>query len=99
VWDACANSKITFHKEYEDDSDTLAYIAENSVILSSIERRLETMDSSVVQVKYNSRVKGYNFSLSASLDSSRTCPWVDVVLDDGQKLRTKLLVSNGSSVV
>jgi len=94
VWDACANSKITFHKDYDDDSDNLAYIVENDVILSSIERQLEVMDSNVVQVKYDTRAKSYNFAPTASLDSAQLQPWVEVMLEDGNVLRTKLLVSS-----
>lgn len=93
VWDACANSKITFHKDCDDESDTLAHIAENDVILSSTERQLEAMDSDVIQVKYNTRAKSYNFEPSASsVNAEQLQPWVEVVLEDGQMLRTKLLI-------
>jgi len=72
----------------------LAFIVENDVILSSIERQLEAMDGSVVEVKYNARAKSYNFAPSASMNSPQLQPWVEVVLEDGTVLRTKLLVSN-----
>ena len=72
----------------------MGFIAENDVILSSIERQLEAMDSNMVQVKYNSRAKSYNFTPSASMNSAQLQPWVEVQLEDGHLLRTKLLVSN-----
>ena len=72
----------------------MGFIAENDVILSSIERQLEAMDSNVVQVKYNSRAKSYNFTPNPSINSAQLQPWVEVQLEDGQMLRTKLLVSN-----
>jgi len=68
------------------------------VILSSIERQLEAMDTNMVQVKYNSRAKSYNFTPTASMNSSQLQPWVEVELEDGQLLRTKLLVSNNQFV-
>ena len=64
------------------------------MILSGIERQLEAMDSNVIQVKYNSRAESYNFAPSASTNSANLQPWVEVLLEDGQLLRTKLLVSN-----
>ena len=74
----------------------MAYIVENDVILSSIERQLEVVDSSVVTVKYNTRAKSYNFAPSASINSRQLQPWVEVALEDGTSLRTKLLVSNAT---
>jgi len=55
------------------------------------------MDSDVIQVKYNTRAKSYNFEPSASsVNAEQLQPWVEVVLEDGQMLRTKLLVSDSS---
>jgi len=48
----------------------------------------------VVQVRYNTRAKSYNFVPDASIDSPQLQPWVEIELEDGQMLRTKLLVSN-----
>jgi len=68
------------------------------VILSSIERQLKAMNNGVVDVKYNTRVKSYNFTPSVTVSSPHLQPWVEIQLDDGQVLRTKLLVSdNGFS--
>ena len=69
------------------------------MILSSIERQLEKMDSNVVQVRYDTRAKSYNFTPSASLNSSQLQPWVEVQLEDGHVLRTKLLVSKHLSLI
>ena len=74
----------------------MAYIVENDVILSSIERQLEVVDSSMVTVKYNTRAKSYNFAPNASINSRQLQPWVEVALEDGTSLRTKLLVSNAT---
>ena len=52
------------------------------------------MDSRVVQVWYNSRAKSYNFVPVTSISCPQLQPWVEVELEDGQILRTKLLVSN-----
>jgi len=67
---------------------------ENDVILSSIEQQLEAMDSRVVEVKYNARAKSYNFAPSASINSPQLQPFVEILLEDGTVLRTKLLVSD-----
>jgi len=47
-----------------------------------------------VQVMYNTRAKSYNFVPDSSIDSPQLQPWVEIELEDGQMLRTKLLVSN-----
>jgi len=78
----------------------LGFVAENDVILAGIVRQLEAMESSsgVVRVRYNSRAKSYNFAPSESVASSHLQPWIEVELDDGQLLRTKLLVSSDTSL-
>jgi len=50
----------------------------------------------VVQVMYNTRAKSYNFVPDSSINSPQLQPWVEIELEDGQLLSTKLLVSNGA---
>ena len=47
----------------------------------------------MVEVRYNTRAKSYNFAPDASIDSPQLQPCVEIELEDGQLLRTKLLVS------
>ena len=47
----------------------------------------------MVEVRYSTRAKSYNFAPDASIDSPQLQPCVEIELDDGQLLRTKLLVS------
>ena len=90
---------ITFHEDAMSDLP-LAYIAENDIILAGIAQRLAEMKSDVVRVRYNARVKGYTFPESSSTytsqstGDSRASPWVQVHLEDGETVSTRLLVSH-----
>lgn len=86
VWDACADSLITFGKGYSATEESLAYIVENDVILDAIVRSLDTMKS-VVRVAYNAKVKSYTLP---SPSNSNALPRLD--LADGRSIETKLLV-------
>lgn len=86
---------LTFHKDMTTDKP-LAYIVENDVILSGIVNRLQSMNSDVVQVRYNSKVKGYKLPSSTAhtkRDTNADQQWAQVIMDDGQILQTRLLVS------
>ena len=85
---------LTFHKDMTTDKP-LAFIAENDVILSGIVRRLQSMNSDVVQVRYNSKVKGYKLpsaTADTKKDTEADLQWAQVIMDDGQILQTRLLV-------
>lgn len=87
VWDACADSLITFGKGYSATEESLAYIVENDIILDAIVRSLDTMKS-VVRVAYNAKVKSYTLP---SPSDSNALPRLD--LADGRSIETKLLVN------
>jgi len=65
------------------------------VILAGIVNRLQSMNSNVVQVRYNSKVKGYNLPTSTrdvKQDANADQQWAQIIMDDGQILHTRLLV-------
>ena len=57
------------------------------------------MDSRVVDVRYNTCAKCYNFEPDGSITSPQLQPWVEIELEDGQVLCTKLLVSNNAPLL
>lgn len=81
---------ITFHEDLSTQKP-LAYIAENDVILSGIVKQLQNINNDNVQVQYNARVKGYKLPETAQSQNTDN-QWAQVILNDGQVLRTKLLV-------
>ena len=69
--------------------DELAYVVENDVIQEALTRRLDTLQDRV-QVMYKTRVDSIDIpGVSKDMDSNA---WVKLVLNNGQKLKTKLLV-------
>ena len=77
---------IAFNQE--DMAEQMAYVVENDVILEAITRRLETL-SDRVEVLYNTRVKHIDIP---GPENSQPNTWVNLELQDGKSLKTKLLV-------
>ena len=77
---------ITFNQE--DMAEQMAYVVENDIILEAITRRLETL-SDRVEVLYNTKVKHIDIP---GPESSQPNTWVNLELQDGKSLKTKLLV-------
>jgi len=71
-------------------SHELAYVAENDVILEAITRRLDAVKDRV-EVLYGTKAETIRIpGADSSLDSNS---WVEITLNNGQTLRSKLLVS------
>ena len=67
---------------------------ENDILTEAIVRQLNTCDENV-EVRYNSRVKEYKMPvkvLSGQSPTSEQSHLVEVILEDGERIRTKLLV-------
>ena len=93
VWDSCSDSLITFSND--DINDSLAYIVENDLISSALLKELEDM-SDTASVRFNSKVKKYRLPKKArrqSDDGKEDSRLVEVVLENGDKISCKLLVS------
>ena len=66
VWDACGAGYITFNavgirQENEENTDhSMAYIIENSVILSAMTQQIQNVHQNV-DLHYNSRIKDIEF--------------------------------------
>ncbi|XP_052770148.1 ubiquinone biosynthesis monooxygenase COQ6, mitochondrial-like [Mya arenaria] len=89
VWESCSNSLITFNQE--DMSDELAYIAENDIILEAITRRLDTVQDHI-DVMYGTRAEEISIpGVDTELESNA---WVEVKLNNGTTLKTKLLIGS-----
>ncbi|XP_060572224.1 ubiquinone biosynthesis monooxygenase COQ6, mitochondrial-like [Ruditapes philippinarum] len=89
VWESCSNSLITFNQE--NMADELAYVAENDVIQEALTRRLDTLQGRV-EVMYKTRVDDIKIpGVSKDMDSNA---WVKLVLNNGQTLKTKLLIGS-----
>jgi 2-polyprenyl-6-methoxyphenol hydroxylase-like FAD-dependent oxidoreductase len=70
-------------------ADELAYVAENDVIQEALTRRLDTLQDRV-EVMYKTRVDDIKIpGVSKDMDTNA---WVKLVLNNGQTLKTKLLV-------
>lgn len=68
----------------------LAYVAENDVILEAITRRLDAVKDRV-DVMYGTKAETIHVpGVDKSIESNS---WVEIVLNNGQTLKTKLLVS------
>lgn len=88
VWESCSNSLITFNQD--DMSHELAYVAENDIILEAITRRLDAVKDRV-DVMYQTKAETIRVpGVDSSLQSNA---WVEITLNNGQTLKTKLLVS------
>lgn len=69
----------------------LAYVAENDVILEAITRRLDAVKDRV-DVMYGTKAETIRVpGVDKSIESNS---WVEIVLNNGQTLKTKLLVSS-----
>lgn len=79
---------------FENDSmdKDLAYIAENDVILAAINDQLEKVKGQNVEVRFCTKVKGYNLPDYLSPTSGGSS-WAEVLLENGEVLRSKLVVS------
>ncbi|KAL3873135.1 hypothetical protein ACJMK2_036289 [Sinanodonta woodiana] len=86
VWDSCSNSLITFNQE--EMTQELAFVAENDVILEGITRRLDAVKDNV-EVWYKTKGKQY---IIPGGDSSEDNSWITIHLDNGKKIKTKLLI-------
>ncbi|XP_042219137.1 ubiquinone biosynthesis monooxygenase COQ6, mitochondrial-like isoform X2 [Homarus americanus] len=79
VWEACSEAMITFDEH--DQSEVLAHIVENDVILHALKEQVPAH----VEVEYNTKVKCYD--LPSDLSSR-----VTVCLHDGRKVSADLLI-------
>lgn len=71
-------------------SHELAYVAENDVILEAITRRLDAVKDRV-NVMYQTKAEKIRIpGVDSSLQSNS---WVEISLNNGKTLKTKLLVS------
>jgi len=52
-----------------------------------------------MQVRYNTRARSYNLTPTIAENSPQLHPWVEIMLEDGDMLRTKLLVSNDGFLI
>ncbi|KAL4238735.1 putative ubiquinone biosynthesis monooxygenase [Mactra antiquata] len=89
VWESCSNSLISFNQD--EMSDELAYVAENDVILESINRRLNEIKDRI-EVMYSTKAE--NIQIPGGLDEPDSNAWVNILLNNGQTLKTKLLVGS-----
>ncbi|XP_059157238.1 ubiquinone biosynthesis monooxygenase COQ6, mitochondrial-like [Physella acuta] len=88
VWDSCSDSLITFNNE--DMTDSLAYIVENDVILAAIMKALKAMKDRV-EVRYETKAVSFS-NISCENSTESRFPYVEMTLNDGSTLKTKLLV-------
>lgn len=88
IWDSCSDSMIAFDQDSMEQD--LAYIAENDVILAAITDQLEKVKGENVEVKYETKVKSYKLP---RMSTSRNSNWAEVVLENGDVLNSKLIVS------
>ncbi|KAJ9596115.1 hypothetical protein L9F63_012699, partial [Diploptera punctata] len=56
VWEGCSDAVITFN--YEDMVEDVAYIVENNVLISAVNKELEKLMPNVT-VQYRAKIKGY----------------------------------------
>uniref|UniRef100_V9KLF4 Ubiquinone biosynthesis monooxygenase COQ6, mitochondrial n=3 Tax=Callorhinchus milii TaxID=7868 RepID=V9KLF4_CALMI len=87
VWDDCSDALITFDKG--DLMEDMGFVVENDVVLSALSKQLEAA-ADRVEVLYRSRVVKYTWP--EAYQSPEANPWVQVALDDGKTLQTKLLI-------
>ncbi|KAI8784546.1 ubiquinone biosynthesis monooxygenase COQ6 mitochondrial [Biomphalaria glabrata] len=88
VWESCADAMITFNND--DMTEALAYIVENDIILAGIMKALKSFKDRV-EVRYQAKATSYSNIDSQSVSSTKL-PYVEMTLNDGSKLRTKLLI-------
>lgn len=87
VWENCSDATINFqHPELQSD---IAYIVENNVILQALQKKLE--DSKNRITVYNN-AKAIKIDLPKANNLDWTEDWVKLELEDGRKIKTKLLI-------
>ncbi|CAG4953624.1 unnamed protein product [Parnassius apollo] len=59
VWDACSDALISFSSSDVQDDD-VAYIVENDVLLSAIDKELKSSDIKNVDIVYGAKISGYD---------------------------------------
>ena len=91
MWDSCSDSIIAFNQQQFEEN--LAYIVENDVLSAAVSSQLEALEN--VEVRFNSKVKGYTLpdSGSSSTESKENSHLAQVHMDDGNTYTSKLLVS------
>uniref|UniRef100_A0A1Q3G445 Ubiquinone biosynthesis monooxygenase COQ6, mitochondrial n=1 Tax=Culex tarsalis TaxID=7177 RepID=A0A1Q3G445_CULTA len=81
VWDACSDAQITFN--YDDLAENISWIVENDVLLASVYRQLETVQS--VEIRYGARMESCSL-IRDGADAST------VQLNNGGRIKCELLV-------
>ncbi|XP_065063236.1 ubiquinone biosynthesis monooxygenase COQ6, mitochondrial-like [Rhopilema esculentum] len=95
VWDACGAGYITFNaegirQENEENTDhSMAYIIENSIILSAMTQQILNVHQNV-DLHYSSRIKDIEFP--ADKCEKNVPQLVRLSLENGSEFQTKLLV-------
>jgi len=96
VWDACGAGYITFNADAvdrvseDDGSNSMAYIIENSVILSAMSEKLQDGQQNV-QVIYSSQINDIEFPQNTAGKSGQDA-LVKITLSNGDEFTTKLLI-------
>ncbi|XP_001636145.2 ubiquinone biosynthesis monooxygenase COQ6, mitochondrial [Nematostella vectensis] len=94
VWDACGDGHIVFDSSPDLNSDSdMACIVENNVIVAALNKQMKLLEPTVT-VKYGARIKKINFPDPAWAMESETRgnPWMEVELEDGSVIQSRLLV-------
>ncbi|XP_058444281.1 ubiquinone biosynthesis monooxygenase COQ6, mitochondrial [Malaya genurostris] len=81
VWDACSDALITFN--YDDMSENISWIVENDVLLGSVYRQLDGVDT--VKIRYSSKVEECHLIRDGAAAST-------VRLANGERLSCELLI-------
>ncbi|XP_046849585.1 ubiquinone biosynthesis monooxygenase COQ6, mitochondrial-like isoform X2 [Xenia sp. Carnegie-2017] len=87
VWDACGDGYVTF--EGSDDLQhevVMGHVVENNVLVKALELQLEELKSKI-DVLYKTKLKEIQIPWD-----NENCNWIEIALEDGQTLSTRLLV-------